>query len=834
MSSTSPFAAHLGTNYTPDTDEGRQAVHAYLHGPSLRLKEIEAELAELHKNRVDPLIQERDALKNDIAAHSALVSPIRRIPFDVLSLIFRHTLPEDRYCAMSKLEGPLLLGRVCSSWRNIVYHSSPLLWSRVHIYLPSSRAYNNSVETAAPSVKKDLNRRLDAAGWWMKQSGECLISVSVYTFGGPSVIARIVEILVPHSARWEHISLRAGGSALKALSTITADKVPMLRSLVVSELRTGHEGGLNLGQLMQPQAAPAAPNANNNNNNAPQPAPAANANAAPAPNANPAPPPNPNPAPAPAQAPAGLGNAAMGGAQVMYFPLHITTGPAVAQNPAAAPNPAANVPPAAHNAPQPAQANPQQGAVAPAHANAQPGGANGQIGGGWAMQPMQLGNLQFQAFLGNLFAPLAAALPAANGPQPAQPAAGAAQQPPQPAPAAPNAQQPQPAPAQQVANNPFNNIFANWGVGPGAPAEPAAPQALWDTAQILMAPKLVGISLKSTAFNIFELPVHWEDLTALSLEKPLSAGGTCITSEDVLDLLPCCPSLLHLKVTILDPVGAENIGRRVVHDRLESFHLGWSAQNHVHFLGPAQEFFSPFRILGPQLQFPSLRELNLFGTEPGTGYDDEFFANNFVTLANTLDVVNISAWLFVQADLVNIIRMLPPSVRVLRIVPVNNGAYNSDVGFEGDSGMATLAAETAEGTLVVPNLEELELHSGIDFGERPILNFIERRRAKLRKVVVSFRHALSEDEVYRSRYHGHGHAQAAPAPPRPKAAEKRLTSEEAARMKAFKAGKLVPGLKVQVIPQQRQVHKHLSVFAGINGEDPDDSAHLYPYAGMVA
>ncbi|KAJ7683084.1 hypothetical protein B0H17DRAFT_1074566, partial [Mycena rosella] len=41
-------------------------------------------------------------------------------------------IPLHRNCVMSAVEAPILLGRICSSWRAIS-HATPRLWARLHI-----------------------------------------------------------------------------------------------------------------------------------------------------------------------------------------------------------------------------------------------------------------------------------------------------------------------------------------------------------------------------------------------------------------------------------------------------------------------------------------------------------------------------------------------------------------------------------------------------------------------------------------------------------------------------------------------------------------------------
>ncbi|KAJ6557851.1 hypothetical protein B0H19DRAFT_906207, partial [Mycena capillaripes] len=121
----SPFAHRLETNYFPDDEEVLE-IQGLLVEPTLRLKRLDDEIADLQK-AIDKLAEERNSLGAYVAAHKALISPVRRLPLDIIQEIFIACLPTHRYCVMSASEAPILLGRICSAWRAISF-STPQLW----------------------------------------------------------------------------------------------------------------------------------------------------------------------------------------------------------------------------------------------------------------------------------------------------------------------------------------------------------------------------------------------------------------------------------------------------------------------------------------------------------------------------------------------------------------------------------------------------------------------------------------------------------------------------------------------------------------------------------
>ncbi|KAF8213658.1 hypothetical protein K438DRAFT_1547607, partial [Mycena galopus ATCC 62051] len=125
----SPFLLRLGTNYCP-TDDEVVDIKDFLVEPTLRLKELGDKIAELQQT-IDKLAEERDGIRTYVEAHKALISPVRRLPLDIMQEIFIACLPTHRNCVMSASEAPVLLGRICSSWRALSL-STPRLWASLH------------------------------------------------------------------------------------------------------------------------------------------------------------------------------------------------------------------------------------------------------------------------------------------------------------------------------------------------------------------------------------------------------------------------------------------------------------------------------------------------------------------------------------------------------------------------------------------------------------------------------------------------------------------------------------------------------------------------------
>ncbi|KAK7001325.1 hypothetical protein R3P38DRAFT_3048515 [Favolaschia claudopus] len=229
----SPFQSKLGTNYRARDDEVPQ-IRSLLVQPLSRMQEIDTEIADLH-NAIDALLTEKATLRSYIRAHRTLIAPIRRIPPEILSEIFVTCLPKERNCVMSATEAPMLLGRVCSSWRSLS-HSIPRLWCRLHIVEPEL----NSAWTQLVWEQKYV-QRADAAKTWLERSGPYPLSISLtgsdedrramVNSQSSGTTAAILQVLIPFAHRWQNISVQASPADLECLLSISEQDVPMLTRL---------------------------------------------------------------------------------------------------------------------------------------------------------------------------------------------------------------------------------------------------------------------------------------------------------------------------------------------------------------------------------------------------------------------------------------------------------------------------------------------------------------------------------------------------------------------------------------------------------------------------
>ncbi|KZP24624.1 hypothetical protein FIBSPDRAFT_929810 [Athelia psychrophila] len=216
----SPMPVRIGTNYAPTTFE-RTRVEFSLTGVRQDLARLESALA--HLQAVQELLQlKRDALQKYAYTHLALLSPIRRVPPEILVDIFSYFFPDDDDDATAGARrNRMLPSHICERWRNLSL-STPSFWANVCIIADEA----------------DISRKLECAQCWLARSGSCPLTVNISTtpqylqYLGPQW-KPLLDIFLPFCRKWRHASI-----ILNETSDLSAIKnnLPMLESLKILHL----------------------------------------------------------------------------------------------------------------------------------------------------------------------------------------------------------------------------------------------------------------------------------------------------------------------------------------------------------------------------------------------------------------------------------------------------------------------------------------------------------------------------------------------------------------------------------------------------------------------
>ncbi|KAJ7464826.1 hypothetical protein B0H11DRAFT_77386 [Mycena galericulata] len=226
----SPFADRLHTNYTPSDSEMEQ-LRALLQEPTNKLVQVDAQIAEMDA-LIGQLRAEQASLQAKIFAHRALMSPIRRVPLDILQEIFLACLPTTHDALIDPGEAPLLLGRICKHWRSVAY-STPVIWSSIHIpSISGSVSWNGEESEVLWGIERKLGSFVQA---WLDRSRACPLSISLslkpYGFDPRPHQHPVISQITRGSSRIRRLNLCVHISEMQSLLLLGVDDLPLLESL---------------------------------------------------------------------------------------------------------------------------------------------------------------------------------------------------------------------------------------------------------------------------------------------------------------------------------------------------------------------------------------------------------------------------------------------------------------------------------------------------------------------------------------------------------------------------------------------------------------------------
>lgn len=120
----------LARRLQKDIIHTQQILERIIINAELLVRRLEKDIIHI-KQILERLQKRRDELHAEACAHQAFLSPIRRLPDEILGEVFR------AYCYSGSHDMPLFLGTICHRWR-VLSLSMPDLWSRIVIKYPVS------------------------------------------------------------------------------------------------------------------------------------------------------------------------------------------------------------------------------------------------------------------------------------------------------------------------------------------------------------------------------------------------------------------------------------------------------------------------------------------------------------------------------------------------------------------------------------------------------------------------------------------------------------------------------------------------------------------------
>ncbi|KAJ7609346.1 hypothetical protein DFH06DRAFT_1376373 [Mycena polygramma] len=210
----------LLTSNEPPLDTEVALVQSAISEADERLIFLGNEIAQL-RDRLQLLEEEQGSVSRFRAQNFAVLSPLRRMPLEVLAEILSWTLPSPRKPSRRRTlritESPWVLTHVSCHWR-LAAIATPSLWSLVAVtYLPNTDPWTWN---PLPMVETQISR----AGHNLK----------IHFHGCETTDSRpqleVFQCLAKHASRWEELSLTVTSAHFPLLASLRG-RMPLLRRL---------------------------------------------------------------------------------------------------------------------------------------------------------------------------------------------------------------------------------------------------------------------------------------------------------------------------------------------------------------------------------------------------------------------------------------------------------------------------------------------------------------------------------------------------------------------------------------------------------------------------
>ncbi|KAG7442934.1 uncharacterized protein BT62DRAFT_904814, partial [Guyanagaster necrorhizus] len=107
---------HLLSSNNPPSEIEANNIESFIHDAQSELQEADEEILSLQK-AMKLAKEKRSCIARTIAAPRAILSSIRRVPPEILTLIFAWAMPTKVYHVFDVKGAPWVLGQICRRWR---------------------------------------------------------------------------------------------------------------------------------------------------------------------------------------------------------------------------------------------------------------------------------------------------------------------------------------------------------------------------------------------------------------------------------------------------------------------------------------------------------------------------------------------------------------------------------------------------------------------------------------------------------------------------------------------------------------------------------------------
>ncbi|KAJ7609135.1 hypothetical protein FB45DRAFT_805804 [Roridomyces roridus] len=201
-------------------------LRAVVPDTAARLACLEQEISRL-KERLAVLETERAELADYQSQNAAILSPLRRMPSELIAEIFSWSLP-----TIDEMDGdrsdvkksPWALAQVSSRWRNISL-STPSLWSMVQVW--GKRIDDSAIKLVRMQVERARKLKVH---FYASEDGDSAMQVTLFDF------------LSEHAPRWEEFSVQLTPALAPRLDALRG-RLPSLQRLWIQWDNAGNHIG---------------------------------------------------------------------------------------------------------------------------------------------------------------------------------------------------------------------------------------------------------------------------------------------------------------------------------------------------------------------------------------------------------------------------------------------------------------------------------------------------------------------------------------------------------------------------------------------------------------
>ena len=213
-----PTPVPIGTTAIPSISE-ESAIRGWLLDVDSDLSRLEGEIRRAQAV-LDALQRKHQVLSDARKQHTLLLSPVRRLPVELLSEIFVLSLPGDWKERIHDFRRAVMLpASICKHWRNVAL-STPKLWNSI------------SFRLKARAAQADV----DLAQTWVARSGRLLLSIRFFGLHDhdPNLadLHPVIDVIVAHAHRWGYADFELTNPLLNQIHSAKY-RLPHLHTLLI-------------------------------------------------------------------------------------------------------------------------------------------------------------------------------------------------------------------------------------------------------------------------------------------------------------------------------------------------------------------------------------------------------------------------------------------------------------------------------------------------------------------------------------------------------------------------------------------------------------------------